>query len=200
MLHHINTSPLTELQDLELVYPIGCDSAWLWPSILQSELSPNLYDWLTNPGSLTARLKLHCEAFTVQVLIEGEYPLSADEQAQLNLSDSQGFVREVLLKLDGIPWVFARSVMPLSTAHCDGDKFASLGNKPLGAVLFSSPDMQRSSIEVAKFDHKTPLQKVISRLNAGESSTLYGRRSCFLLSGKSLLVSEVFLPAALAYK
>ena len=199
MLHDPDTSPL-DAEALNLVYPLGCDSAWLWPSILKAELSDELYDWLTNTGSLTARLKQHCEVFSVQVLIEGNYPLSADEQAQLNLTESQGFVREVLLKLDGVPWVFARSVMPLSTVCGEDNALANLGNKPLGAVLFSQPDMQRSSIEVAKFEQNSPLQHVMQRFNTGTDMTLFGRRSCFLLSGKSLLVSEVFLPAASAYK
>jgi len=199
MLHDFNSSSLGEAE-LNLVYPLGCDSAWLWPSILKAELSENLYDWLTNTGSLTARLKQYCQAFTVQVLIEGNYPLSADEQAQLNLIESQGFVREVLLKLDGIPWVFARSVMPLSTVSGADNALANLGCKPLGAVLFSQPDMQRSSIEVAKFEQNSPLQHVMQRFNDGDPMTLFGRRSCFLLSNKSLLVSEVFLPAANAYK
>ena len=109
----MNSQVLTYPFDLDC--PIGCEASWLWPSILQPVLSSHLYDWLTDSGSLTARLKQHCQYVSVDVLIEGLHPLSADEQTRLNLTDSLGFVREVLLKLDGIPWVFARTVMPLAT-------------------------------------------------------------------------------------
>ncbi|MGC3835069.1 chorismate--pyruvate lyase family protein [Moritella viscosa] len=173
-----------------LNYPIGCDSKWLWPTILEEKLSANLYDWLVDTGSLTARLKQHCQTFTVEILAEGHYQLSDDEKIRLNLTDNLGFVREVLLKLDGVPWVFARSVIPLNTLTAPGGELEQLGNRSLGSVLFSAPDMQRSEIEIAEFH----------LFSSAPKASLFGRRSCFLLGGQSLLVSEVFLPDALAYK
>ncbi len=181
-------------------YPIGCDANWLWPSILMKDLSADLYDWLVDTGSLTARLKLHCQEFTVEILTEGNYPLSDDEKTKLNLTESIGFVREVLLKLDGIPWVFARSVMPLNVLTAPGGELDKLGTRSLGSVLFSTPDMQRSEIEIAEFDTQSRVYELSGLLSSTPKLSLFGRRSCFLLAGKSLLVSEVFLPDALAYK
>jgi chorismate--pyruvate lyase len=200
MLHKMNTGILASRFLGTPVYPIGCEATWLWPTILQDTVSANLYDWLVDIGSLTARLKQHCREFSVQVLIEGTYPLSDDEQAKLNLTDTMGFVREVLLLLDGVPWVFARTIMPLSTLTGAGEKLAQLGNQPLGAVLFNAPDMQRSAIEIAEFGKGNTLHELANTQPSTWQGSLFGRRSCFLLDGKSLLVSEVFLPDAMAYK
>jgi len=183
-----------------LNYPIGCDSKWLWPTILEEKLSANLYDWLVDTGSLTARLKQHCQTFTVEILAEGHYQLSDDEKIRLNLTDNLGFVREVLLKLDGVPWVFARSVIPLNTLTAPGGELEQLGNRSLGSVLFSAPDMQRSEIEIAEFHSHSKVYSLSHLFSSAPKASLFGRRSCFLLGGQSLLVSEVFLPDALAYK
>jgi len=181
-------------------YPIGCESKWLWPTILEDRLSASLYDWLVDTGSLTARLKQYCQEFTVEILVEGNYPLSDDEKIKLNLVENIGFVREVLLKLDGTPWVFARSVMALNSLTAPGGELEQLGNRSLGSVLFSAPDMQRSEIEIAEFDAQSNVYGFSCQLTSSLKASLFGRRSCFMLGGKSLLVSEVFLPDALAYK
>lgn len=187
-------------EQVSLNAPIGCDSKWLWPSILEGNLSTNLYDWLVDVGSLTTRLKLHGQAFTVEILTEGQYPLSDDEKTKLNLVDNIGFVREVLLKVDNVPWVFARSVMPLNKLTAPGGELDKLGNRSLGSVLFNAPDMQRSEIEIAEFDSCSKVYTLSQILSSVSRKSLFGRRSCFLLSGQSLLVAEVFLPDALAYK
>lgn len=181
-------------------YPIGCDAKWLWPTIVEERLSANLFDWLVDTGSLTARLKQYCQEFTVEILSEGSSQLSDDEKTKLNLTDSLGFVREVLLKLDGTPWVFARSVMPLNTLTAPGGELEHLGNRSLGSVLFNAPDMQRSEIEIAEFDAHSKVYSLSYLFSSAPKASLFGRRSCFLLGGQSLLVSEVFLPDALAYK
>ena len=183
-----------------LNHPIGCESKWLWPTILEDRLSARLYDWLVDTGSLTARLKQYCQEFTVEILTEGNYPLSDDKKIKLNLVENVGFVREVLLKLDGTPWVFARSVMPINMLTAPGGELEQLGNRSLGSVLFSAPDMQRSEIEIAEFDAQSNVYGLSCQLTSSLKTSLFGRRSCFLLGGKSLLVSEVFLPDALAYK
>lgn len=198
MSDNINNKQVSESRSPH--YPIGCDANWLWPTILADNLPASLFDWLVDTGSLTARLKPYCQTFTVEILIEGNYPLSDDEKTKLNLTENIGFVREVLLKLDGIPWVFARSVMPLNALTAPGGELEKLGERSLGTVLFSAPDMQRSEIEIAEFDAHSSVYELASQLTSLPTMSLFGRRSCFLLAGKSLLVSEVFLPDALAYK
>lgn len=186
-------------QDSAVDYPIGCQAQWVAPANLENRITAELYSWLTDTGSLTARLKQQCQHFAVEVLTEGIYPLSKDEQDKLQLTENRGFVREVLLKLDGIPWVFARSVMPQSTLTGEQACLSQLGTNPLGAILFNAPDMKRSDIEIAEFISKSPVQTLSSQISSRARLALFGRRSRFLLSGKALLVSEIFLPDAAAY-
>ena len=70
--------------------------------------------WLGASGSLSARLAQHGTSFTVRVLNQGMQHLHPDEARALGLPGRRpGYVREVVLSVDGVPVVFARSV----TAH-----------------------------------------------------------------------------------
>jgi chorismate--pyruvate lyase len=99
-------------------------------------------------------------------------------------------IREVVLYGEGQPWVFARSVLPITSLCGKLRHLRKQNTRPLGAFLFSQPDLQRSSIVVAQIsdDHAY----VPARLTQGQN--LWGRRSVFYLDAKPLLVSEVFLP------
>ena len=67
--------------------------------------------WLKAGGSLSARLAASGKTFSVQVLRQGRAPLKPDEALALGLGHKRtGYAREVLLRVDGVPVVFARSV------------------------------------------------------------------------------------------
>ena len=100
-------------------------------------------------------------------------------------------IREVVLLANSTPWVYARSIIPLTTLTGRLRKLRHLDNQPLGALLFRDPTMIRETVEVAC------LTKVNAKLptTLGElQKSLWGRRSVFRLDAKPLLVSEVFLP------
>ncbi len=91
----------------------------------------------------------------------------------------QVYVREVTLKLGEQAVVVARSIIPRRTLTGYERQLMQLGSKPLGDFLFSHPRMRRHPIQ-CKQGHI-----------GGQSA--WARRSVFELSGKPLLVSEVFL-------
>ena len=69
--------------------------------------------WLASPGSLTARLVAHSDAFRVQRLHQHSAMCLADEAAMLGLArPGRVWEREVLLRCDGEPVVFAHTVVP----------------------------------------------------------------------------------------
>jgi chorismate--pyruvate lyase len=114
------------------------------------------------------------------------------------------WVREVLLCLDGIPWVFARTLIPqtiLSTQRNDNkyNDFTRLGTRSLGELLFTSPDITPGNIEVAQFKTCGRLAALATSLNQHVNSSLWGRRRYFNLHDSQLIVSEIFLPAAVDY-
>lgn len=154
-------------------------------------LSPRNRQWLLDDRSLTARLiALRQGAFGVQRLYQGwQLPLPS-ERRLLNLPQRQWvLVREVLLQLDGSPVVFARSLFPISSLSGALGHLRKLHNRSLGAILFRHPRMRRSPFELARIAGDSAYLAPPAR----QRNSVWGRRSCFTIDGKTLLVSEVFL-------
>jgi chorismate--pyruvate lyase len=156
----------------------------------------DMVDWLFDPGSLTARLIQGCSGrFQVQVLSQVWHAPLHNEIKRLGMRERQmSFIREVYLCCDGQPWVFARTVIPRKSLSGKQKHLASLGSRPLGAVLFADPHMHRDEIEVACLQPRQQLyHKAVAALPSKPAS-IWGRRSVFYLNNKPLLVNEIFLP------
>ena len=100
-------------------------------------------------------------------------------------------VREVVLYGNAQPWVFARSILPLSTLTGRLRKLRQLSNQPLGELLFKDPSMCREPVQYARFDAGNNL---LPQSTVSMDQVSWGRRSVFRLDNKPLLVAEVFLP------
>ena len=152
-----------------------------------------MQEWLLDRGSLTSRLIAASKGeFHVEVVRQLFGVPRLDERQALGMKrPALALIREVILFGQSEPWVFARSLLPLSSLTGTLRHLRKQGNRPLGAFLFSQPHLARSAIAVAEIsrDHGyVPNNLVGDRL-------LWGRRSVFYLQQKPLLVSEVFLPA-----
>ncbi len=103
-------------------------------------------------------------------------------------------IREVELLIDGVPWVFARTVIPASSLRGPAKRLTMLGTKPLGEVLFAEPHTERVVMEIASLHSRHNLfNKAIRSLDV-QPERLWGRRTLFNLAGSPLLVNELFLP------
>jgi len=156
----------------------------------------DMSDWLFDRGSLTRRLQTASpQNFRVQLVAQGWQRPMLNEAVRLGVSpDRMALLRQVYLFCDDRPVVYARTVIPISTLSGAERHLACLGNRPLGAVLFASPNMRRDEVEVACIRSG---QRIFTRATQTLDSapvSIWGRRSVFYLSGKPLLVSEVFLP------
>ncbi len=153
-------------------------------------------DWLFDRGSLTRRLQTASpQNFRVELVEQGWRRPMLNEAVRLGVSpDRMALLRQVYLFCDDRPVVFARTVIPVSTLSGAERHLGCLGNRPLGAVLFASPNMRRDEVEVACI---RPGQRIFTRATQTldtQPASIWARRSVFYLSGKALLVSEVFLP------
>jgi len=189
--------------NLQSLFPVTLLS--LWRDAQTCYLPENLQDWLLDPNSLTARLKSHCQQFRVELLGQRVEPCQKSEAVALIPEGEPVLVREVLLYCDVKPQVFARSLLPLSSLTGDEQVLASLGTQSLGQVLFNNPSLERQTIEVAEFDENSTVVKFAEKLSLTKhndlaQSSLWGRRSIFVLENKPLMVAEVFLPNAYAYQ
>jgi chorismate--pyruvate lyase len=147
-------------------------------------------DWLLDKSSLTQKLIEKSQGhFRVELLQQSIHAISFAEKRALGLSPRQWAVsREVILYGNQTPWVYARTVIPISTLKGALRRLYYLGNKPLGEALFADPSMKRESVEIAQFHcQHLPIAPAIN-------AATWGRRSVFRLSNKPLLVSEIFLP------
>lgn len=140
--------------------------------------------WLQVQGSFTQALKQQCQhSFHVDVRREGFMRPSVEEARTLNLANRQlAWIREVRLIGDQTPWVLARTVIPLDCLEGKGRQLRHLGNKPLGAFLFSSPEWRRGAIETGLCQPGQASQPQLAR------------RSRFYRGQDALMVSEYLLP------
>ncbi len=172
-----------------------------WRSYLRvpsSAVPPALRGWLLDQGSLTERLiDASHNRFRVEILKQRIEKPRLSERLALRLPmAAMGLVREVLLLGDDTPWVYARSILPLKSLTGPLRRLRRLDDRPLGALLFRDPTMLRGPIEIACI---TPGNSPLPREIRHFQQPLWGRRSVFWLSGKSLLVSEIFLPSFTPY-
>tara|TARA_R110001583_G_scaffold3812_1_gene23252 strand:+ start:2591 stop:3193 length:603 start_codon:yes stop_codon:yes gene_type:complete len=189
--------------NLQSLFPVTLSSHW--HDAKKCALHENIQSWLLDPNSLTARLKSHCHQFRVELLGQSIEICQENEAVALIPAGEEILVREVLLFCDEKPQVFARSLLPLSSLTGAEQALANLGTQSLGQVLFNNPSLERQTIEVAVFDTTSPVGKLAKQLSLPEQclsspEKLWGRRSIFVLEGKPLMVAEVFLPGAFAYK
>lgn len=162
-------------------------------------LSAQWRDWLVDDSSLTRRLQATCHGqFRVGLISQRmERPMLSEARALARPPQEIALVRQVRLLCDERPWVFARTVIPLPSLRGGLRRLALLGTRPLGAVLFADPQMQRQPLEITRITPRHRLFAMATTAGMAEAGTLWGRRSVFRLQGKPLLVSEFFLPTLL---
>jgi len=127
--------------------------------------------WIRDDQSLTQKLKKRYPDFRVEVHKQEEASIYNHEISQIG-NEENFIVREVSLYGDNQPVVFARSVIPKNTKT---DLIMKIGNKPLGEILFTDPNILRKPIEITF------------------QNNIWGRRSVFVMNDSRILVSEFFL-------
>ncbi|MEM1155248.1 MAG: chorismate lyase [Pseudomonadota bacterium] len=157
----------------------------------RAELPAAVRPWLLDDGSLTVRLiQLQRGEFRVQRLYQGWQLPRLSECRLLRVATRQrALVREVGLLLGDRVVVFARSVFPITSLVGDLAHLRYLKNQSLGAILFKYPGMHRSPFELARI----PGYSNYLPAHLRQEATAWGRRSRFVIKGRSLMVSEVFL-------
>jgi chorismate--pyruvate lyase len=160
-----------------------------------------LRPWLTDPHSLTARIRARCTRFHVEVIRQGPARPQVDEAMALGEPRRLcADLREVLLFADGVPVVYARSVLPRRHQRGAWRLFQGIGARPLGAALFSDPRIGRQPLHCARLDGRDARYHRLAAVLDGRlalPAALWARRSVFRLRGRALLVSEIFLPTIL---
>lgn len=178
---------------------------------LPAQKKQSLIAALSYKNSMTAHItQLFKTPPTLQPTHQGwQTPQHSEAQAlQLTHQDSV-WIREVVLSIQNNAYMFARSVFPPETLEGkQGQTLLSLGNKPLGPLLFKNPSLKRTPFDYASLTpdhyewqatqealaacaHDTPQMETHTPIGV---KTLWARRSVFFWQNKPILLTEIFLP------
>jgi chorismate--pyruvate lyase len=157
-------------------------------------------DWLTRGGSLTAHLRA-LGSVTVRVTRECVALPWADESAALGIAPrAPAWVREVVLSVNGVPFVAAHSVTPHAASVGVWQATRRLRTRPLAELLYSDSSVARSALVSRKVSARHPLYRLAAcEIGGVLPHVLLARRSVFERHGAPLMVTECMLPALWAH-
>jgi chorismate--pyruvate lyase len=153
-------------------------------------ISPRLQAWLTAPGSLTARLRAH-GVVEVKVQRQGSQRLWPQERRAL--ACRSGHVREVVLLLDGVPVVWARSATSHQGLHGAWKALTGLGTRPLAELLFQRRHVCREPLLIHRLAGHGRADCRL-RKTWSQAHPHWARSSVFWHRGQALQVMESFAP------
>jgi chorismate--pyruvate lyase len=153
-----------------------------------------LRPWLLDSGSLTQRIVARCAGFSVRNVAQQRGYGHSDEFALLDRRQ-YSLLRDVSLCCGAVPVVYAHSVLPYMSLTGAWARLRHLGNRPLGTALFVNPLVRREALQFKRLDSRHPLYVAALRGHVQLPSSLWARRSVFVLASRRILVTEVFLPA-----
>jgi chorismate lyase len=165
--------------------------------------SPEQKDWLTRGGSLTAHLRT-LGAVAVRVTREAVAMPWDDEHRALGVTPrAPVWMREVVLSVDGVPFVAAHSIAPLAASTGVWQAMRRLRTRPLAELLYSDSSVARSPLVSRRLTARHPLfrlgaREIDARAERGPHA-LVARRSVFERYGAPLMVTECMLPALWAH-
>jgi chorismate--pyruvate lyase len=181
---------------LHRIRRIAAPPAETWPPALPGGRRSGMQSWLTDPGSLTRRLRQDSARFELRLLRQGAARALRDESVLLGLPHGRKvWRRDVLLIADGVPRVLGHSVCALSALRGPWRLLRHLGVKPVGDAVFARPQTRRSAMRVRRLSLSSPLLQLADAAHDAHGHTkagLWARRSSFVFGGKALWVSEVF--------
>jgi len=167
---------------------------------------PRLRLWLQAEGSLTSRLRMHGQ---VQVLVQQQGAAALWKPEQADLGQRCGYVREVVLLLNGRPAVWARSATSLRASTGPWRAMRGLGTRPLAELLFAARHVERDPLRALQLPKGGPMQRHLSAQWMRLAQTTperashttppsavprWARSSVFWHNGHALRVMEAFSP------
>lgn len=165
----------------------------------QHQLPKTVQSWAYEAGSLTQRLRSYYgNNIAVEIFFHQWRLPYLSERRVLSLPRQRYcLTREVMLHTKGLPLLVARTIIPEQTIKAAHRNLSHLGTRPLGEVIFSYPDLERLTMELALVPPMAWSAKTQQR--AGIADPLWGRRTVYAIQGRPLLVSEFFLPEILEH-
>ncbi len=169
-----------------------------WREFVPPSLTPVQKYWLRRPGALTVGLRAMGR---VDLSVIGEYAagLTPREARIVGHPCARPMhIREILMSIDGIDSVVARSFTPRDAAFSRWRGMRALNRRPLADMLYNDIDITRSQFFTCRLRRTHPLYRTVRRALRGDTPAaheLLARCSVFWRRGSPLMVAECFLPA-----
>ncbi|MGB3289913.1 MAG: chorismate lyase [Burkholderiaceae bacterium] len=178
---------------MELLPPLRSD----WIAAPSPSFSRQQKYWLFRPGALTAGLR-RLGPVQLRVVREHAAGLSQGEAWMLNQPvRSPVWVREIIMSINGVNSVFARSFTPLTASHGLWQGMRRLRTRPLADMLYHDAQITRSGFLACRLREQHALYRSARHMLGDQcppANKLLARCSVFWRSGQPLLVAECFLP------
>lgn len=167
-----------------------------WNSRPPPVLSATQKQWLMRTGALTTALR-QLGTLELSVLTERVRSLTCEDSRVLGRPAGQPvWTREIVMRIDGIQCIVARSLTPLGASHGVWQGIRRLRTRPLADMLYHDASIRRSDFEVARLMRRSALFQTVQRNLVDKALLpLLARRSVFWRYDQPLLVAECFLPA-----
>lgn len=176
-------------------------------TVVQRSRASALRQWLRAPGSLSRRLAALGDRFEVQTLFQGPARVRHCERRDLRSpAHARHWVREVVLRLDGEPLIWARSIAPRRSLAGPWRALLGLGRRPLADLLFSQPRVTRTPLRSERLLRGGPLHGRMKREWQQANGIfppcdmVWARSSVFRKHGAPLRVMEVISPRLASVK
>ena len=154
-------------------------SSWKNFESVESKISKNeIRSWLLESGPITKRIKKN-GSFKLHLKQDELSFIKQEDKDFIDSTSNEIKLREVILLCNDVPIVFAQTIIPLETISKGLEQLGSLGNKPLGDILFEKDIFVRNSIVFASFTN--------------DSNTYWGRKAKYSVKGYRFSVMEIFL-------
>lgn len=164
---------------------------------IKSQLPEDYATWAGLPGSFTARMREATQGKITNHLLYQNWEASLSDEAE-PLGPTSGakiYAREVYFSLQDEPWLWARTLFTEGVMAKTKQKFAGIGDRPLGELLFQDPELQESPHEFSCLPLTHRYCVKIRSILPSLQQPLWARRTLFKYEGEHLLVTSVFLPA-----
>ena len=154
--------------------------------LLNDKEDKEIKSWLLEEGPITERIKSNGD-FELELVKDKVDFVRDDEKSFLDNIGGRIKVREVFLRENNKPKVWARSCIPLKTIKEGLSSLGELGNKPLGDILFEKDVFTKKEVLYSSF--------------RGEFLNHYwGRKTKYLVNKLPFSVMEVFLIEYIKFK
>ncbi len=153
-------------------------SSWDTYNKIKLQVSDEIKSWLLEKGPITKRIK-SVKKFRLELIQDEVSDVEKVEKDFLNSHSRKIRVREVVLYGNSEPMVFARTIIPNTTIEKGFAKLGTLGESPLGDILFKKDIFIKENVAYASFRH--------------EKKIFWGRKTKYTVKDLPFSVMEVFL-------